>query len=241
MGDRLLFRQLLDYETYTYTYLVADRISREAVLIDPVYERVERELRLLAELGLRLRYVLETHVHADHVTGADRLRDATGCDIGLAEAAGVGEAAVQLSDGSSLAVGGLCLTALSTPGHTPGCLSYLMADRVFTGDALFIRGTGRTDFQQGSSRALYRSIRDKLFTLPDETLVFPAHDYNGNTQSTIGEEKAYNPRVFSGQSEDGFVELMDNLKLAQPKKMSVAVPANLHCGRGYVGTLSQVR
>ncbi|MCB0418510.1 MAG: MBL fold metallo-hydrolase [Bdellovibrionales bacterium] len=240
MGDRLLFRQLLDYESFTYTYLVADRVSRDAILIDSVFERVDRDLRLISELGLQLRYALETHVHADHVTGAARLREATGCVIGVGQAAGVEEAGLQLKDGSRLAFGGLTLTALATPGHTVGCLSYLLGDRVFTGDALFVRGTGRTDFQQGSASTLYQSICGKLYTLPDDTLVFPAHDYNGNTQSTIGEEKEYNPRIFDGQSEEAFSKLMSSLKLAHPKKIDVAVPANQHCGRGYSGQPAKV-
>ncbi|MEZ4751596.1 MAG: MBL fold metallo-hydrolase [Bdellovibrionota bacterium] len=241
MADGLLFRQLLDYESFTYTYLVADRVSREAILIDPVFERVDRDLRLLSELGLTLRYALETHVHADHVTGAHRLKEATGCELGVGSEAGVPGAALQLRDGNCLALGGLTLTALATPGHTVGCLSYLVADRVFTGDALFIRGTGRTDFQQGSAKRLYHSICDKLFVLPEDTLVYPAHDYNGNTQSTIGEEKAHNPRIFDGQSEEAFEKLMGNLKLAHPKKMDLAVPANQQSGRGYGSPLSQAR
>jgi glyoxylase-like metal-dependent hydrolase (beta-lactamase superfamily II)/rhodanese-related sulfurtransferase len=225
-------RQLFDPESSTYTYLLYDDQSREAALIDPVLEQAERDLTLLGELGLQLRYALDTHVHADHVTALGTLRQRTGCETVLSERSGSGCATRLVKHGDVLQLGGLAIEVRETPGHTSGCLSYVLADHsmAFTGDALLIRGTGRTDFQQGDAAGLYRSIHGQLFSLPDSCLVWPGHDYKGRTVSTIGEEKAFNPRVGGGRSETEFVQIMAGLQLAQPKKIDVAVPANLYCG-----------
>lgn len=227
---RLLFQQLFEKESSTYTYLLADAATREAVILDPVRETVARDLKLIRELDLKLRYVLETHVHADHVTGAGALREATGAKIGLARAAGVATADLPLDDGARIGFGQLALQVIATPGHTDGCLSYYLGDRVFTGDALLIRLAGRTDFQQGSAKRLYESLQ-KLFKLPDETLVYPAHDYAGFTSSTIGDEKKHNARIGGGKSEFEFVSIMNGLNLPPPKKLAEAVPANMKCGQ----------
>ncbi len=227
----LKMRQLFDQETWTHTYLLYDSENGEGVLIDPVKEKVDRDLNLLKELNVTLKYVLETHVHADHITGAGDLREKTGAKIYYGEKAAVPCADGLLKDGEELAFGNYSIKALSTPGHTDGCTSYVLGNMVFTGDALFIRGTGRTDFQQGSSEALYKSINSKLFTLPEDTLVYPGHDYKGMWVSTIGEEKKHNPRVGGGKTLKEFVEIMDNLNLANPKKLDISVPANLKCGQ----------
>jgi len=227
----LIMRQLFDQETRTHTYLLYDSENSEGIIIDPVKEKSVRDLGLLKELNVNLKYVLETHVHADHITGADDLRQATGAKVIYGDKAGVKCADGSLADNEELQFGKFTVKALATPGHTNGCTSYLVENMVFTGDTLFIRGTGRTDFQQGSSEALYESINSKLFTLPDDTLVYPGHDYKGMWVSTIGEEKAYNPRVGGGKSLEEFIEIMDNLNLANPKKLDIAVPANLKCGK----------
>jgi glyoxylase-like metal-dependent hydrolase (beta-lactamase superfamily II)/rhodanese-related sulfurtransferase len=230
MAQALVFQQLFEPESSTYTYLLADPATHEAVLIDPVVETVERDLKLVAELGLTLRYVLDTHVHADHVSAAGEIRRRTGARTGVSEHAGVDCADLPLTDGQTLAFGAHTLTCLATPGHTDSCMSFLVGDRVFTGDALMIRGTGRTDFQQGSPDRLYDSITRKLFALPDDTLVYPAHDYRGITSTSIGVEKRLNPRVGAGRTLEQFREIMAGLKLADPKKIAVALPANLSCG-----------
>lgn len=231
MNDQgLFFRQLFDYDTWTYTYLIADLQTQEAALIDTVKEQVSRDLNLVKELGFQLKFVLETHVHADHITGADEIRHETGAKGVVGGETKVSCADIRLSDGDSINLGRFQIKALATPGHTNGCTSYLIEDRVFTGDALLIHGTGRTDFQQGSSAILYESITQKLFSLPDATLVYPAHDYRGLTVSTIGEEKKFNPRVGGGKNKEEFIEIMATLKLAMPKKIQIAVPANLACG-----------
>jgi glyoxylase-like metal-dependent hydrolase (beta-lactamase superfamily II)/rhodanese-related sulfurtransferase len=202
------------------------------VIIDPVLEQVERDVTLIRELGLRLVYALDTHVHADHVTALGRLRLVLGCSTVLSECAGSGVADLLVKEGDRIAFGSRYLEVRETPGHTNGCLTYVLDDRsmAFTGDALLVRGCGRTDFQQGDARTLYRSIHQKIFTLPDETLLWPGHDYKGRTVTTVGEEKQWNPRLGSGRSEDEFVEIMAKLQLAYPKKMDIAVPANLMCG-----------
>jgi glyoxylase-like metal-dependent hydrolase (beta-lactamase superfamily II) len=225
----MLIRQLFDVETSTFTYLIADEVTREALLIDPVREHTARDLQLIDELGLRLRYVLETHVHADHVTGAGVISDLTGAPAAASEY-GAECASIRLHHGSKLPLGTLTIRAIATPGHTKDSLSFYCAGHVFTGDALFIRGTGRTDFQSGDAGELYDSITQKLFTLPDETRVFPGHDYRGQSMSTIGEEKRLNPRL-AGKSRSEFIEIMRGLKLAPPKKIQTAVAANLVCGR----------
>lgn len=226
----MIFRQLFDYDTWTYTYLLADEASREAVIIDPVREQLQRDLKLIEELGLTLKYALDTHVHADHITSAGDLREVTGCETGIGVGGDVSCADHALQNGDVLHFGGHTLAVMSTPGHTDSCLSFHVDNRVFTGDALFIRGTGRTDFQQGDAGRLYDSISEKLYALPDETLVYPAHDYRGNSVSTIGEEKRFNPRMT--QTRDAFIETMAALDLPDPKKIMEAVPANLACGRG---------
>jgi len=231
MKQDTIFHQLFEAETSTYTYLLADPTSREAILIDPVFETVERDLRLIAELDLQLLYVLDTHVHADHITGADEIRRRTGAKTGVSAKAGIDCADLALTDGQELHYGNHTLRVLETPGHTSSCLSFYGDGRVFTGDALLIRGTGRTDFQQGSSDKLYDSIHGKLFSLPSESVVYPGHDYQGHASSTIGMELKLNPRVGAGKTKNEFAQLMKELKLAQPKKINEAVPANLLCGK----------
>jgi sulfur dioxygenase len=228
----MLFRQLYDLESSTYTYLLADADTRDAVLIDPVLENVERDVGLLRELGLRLRYALDTHVHADHVTALGTLREQTGCRTVLSERAGVGVADVYVKDGDRLQFGRHELEARETPGHTSGCVTYVLGDRsmAFTGDALLIRGSGRTDFQQGDAEALYHSVHEKIFSLPDSTLLYPGHDYKGRTVTSVGEEKQHNPRLGGGKTAPQFIELMSKLQLAYPKKIDVALPANLQLG-----------
>lgn len=228
--EGLIFRQLFDYDTWTYTYLLADAQTREAVLIDTVIEQAPRDLQLIEELGLKLKYVLDTHVHADHITGAEEIRKATGAKTGVGAAAEVACADLALKEGDEIPFGRFRLKVLATPGHTNGCLSYLLGDRVFTGDALLVRGTGRTDFQQGSPERLYDSLQ-KLFALPPETLVYPGHDYRGMTVSTVGEERRFNPRAGQGKGKEEFVAILKSLQLAMPKKIHMAVPANLQCGR----------
>jgi len=226
----MILRQLFDAESWTYSFLIADEDTREAVIIDSVREQTERDLKLLEEMDLKLVYAIDTHVHADHVTALGRLRKATGCKTGYSVHGGVDCADLSLKDGDELSFGKHTIKVLETPGHTPGCISFLVDDMVFTGDALLIRGCGRTDFPGGDASALYHSIKDKLLTLPENTLVYPGHDYLGRMVSTIGEEKAHNPRL--ALDEEGFVDLMDNLKLDLPKQLNEALPANLACGGG---------
>ncbi len=229
----MIFRQLFDSQSSTYTYLLADSLTREALLIDPVFDHARRDAALIEELGLKLTFTLETHVHADHVTGAALLRHRLGSQIALSRESGAVGADRYLADGDVVAFGKRTLEARATPGHTGGCLSYVLDDcsMAFTGDALLIRGCGRTDFQQGSAPRLFKSVRERLFTLPEECLVYPAHDYRGLTSSSVGEEKKYNPRLALAIHEADFTGYMTNLGLAHPKLMEVAVPANLRCGR----------
>ncbi len=226
----VVVRQLFDRDSCTYTYLLVDPESRRGVIIDPVREQVERDLALVKELGVELLYVLETHVHADHVTSAGMIRQTTGAQIVYSEAAEVKAIDVVTHDGENLAFGTYRIQTIATPGHTDGCVSYYVDGMVFTGDALLIHGCGRTDFQQGSSEVLYDSITKKLFTLPPETLLYPGHDYNGRTRSTIGEEVRWNPRVGQGRSKVEFIRIMNDLNLDLPKKIHEAVPANMECG-----------
>jgi len=228
----MLFRQLFDGATWTYTYLLADPETGEAVLIDPVIEQVERDMTLLAELSLRLVYTLDTHVHADHVTGAGMLGRRLGSRSILSERGGSPWADVLVKHGDVIRFGGCALEVRETPGHTSGCLTYVTSDRTmaFTGDALLIRGCGRTDFQQGDPRRLYRSIHEQIFTLPDDAHLYPGHDYKGRTVTTVREEKRFNARLGGDKSEEAFVEIMNGLKLAKPARIDEAVPANLHCG-----------
>src|SRR5580704_7837403 len=225
----MIFRQLFDSVSSTYSYVLASRRGGEALIIDPVLEKVDRYLKLMEELDLNLVKAVDTHLHADHITGLGALRDRTHCVTVMGEASKVDVVSMRLADGDPLQIEGVSLQAIYTPGHTDDSYSYLMGDRVFTGDTLLIRGTGRTDFQNGSARAQYDSIFNRLLKLPDEMLVFPAHDYKGDTVSTIGEEKRFNPRL-QVRSVDEYVDLMSNLKLPNPKMMDVAVPANMHVG-----------
>ena len=227
----MLFRQLFDADTWTYTYLIADINTKEAILVDSVLEQVERDFKLLKELGLKLKYCLETHIHADHITGTGKLREMTGCTGIVPENAQAACADRYIKDGEILRVGDIEIKAIETNGHTDSHMAYLVNNtHVLTGDALFIRGCGRTDFQSGDAGTLYDRVTQKLFTLPDETLVYPGHDYKGQTVSTIGEEKQFNPR-FVGKNRDNFITFMDNLNLPNPKKMMEAVPANERCGK----------
>ena len=229
----LIFRQLFDPQSSTYTYLLADAGAREAVLIDPVFEQARRDAALVGELGLKLAWTLETHVHADHVTGAWLHKQRLGSRIALAAASGAEGADRLLAHGDRVEFGGRALEVRATPGHTNGCLTYVLDDHsmAFTGDALLIRGCGRTDFQQGSPHALFRSVKEQVFSLPDACLVYPAHDYRGLTASSVGEERAFNPRLGGQILEEDFAGYMNNLGLAHPKQMDIAVPANLRCGR----------
>lgn len=225
----VLTRQLFDPATSTYTYLVVDELSHKAALIDPVREQLERDLQLIGELGVTLELVLETHVHADHVTSAGAIVDRTGARAAVSEQ-GAKCASLRLHGGDTLQLGALQIRAIATPGHTPDSLSFLIEGNLFSGDSLLVRGTGRTDFQGGDAGALYDAITQRLFTLPDDTRVWPGHDYRGLTATTIGEEKRHNPRL-AGKTRDQFVAIMRELNLAPPKQMQVAVPANLACGR----------
>jgi len=225
----MIFRQLFDSVSGTYSYLLASRAGGEALILDPVLEKVDRYCQLLRELDLKLVKAVDTHLHADHVTGLGELRDRTHCITIMGEQSKADVVSMRVADGDRVTIEGLTLDVMYTPGHTDDSYSYLLGDRVFTGDTLLIRGTGRTDFQNGSARAQYESIFNRLLKLPDETLVFPAHDYKGDTVSTIGEEKRHNPRL-QVRSVDEYVELMANLKLPNPKMMDVAVPANMHVG-----------
>ena len=225
----MIFRQLFDQTSGTYSYLMASRKGGEALIIDPVLEKVDRYLQLIHELDLKLVKAVDTHLHADHITGLGALRDKTHCITVMGEQTKADTVSMRLSDGEKLTIEGISLDVIYTPGHTDDSYSFLMQDRVFTGDTLLIRGTGRTDFQNGDPRAQFESLFGRLLKLPDTTLVYPAHDYKGDTVSTIGEEKACNPRL-QVKSIDEYVELMNNLKLANPKMMDVVVPVNLKIG-----------
>ena len=229
----MIFRQLLDAATSTYTYLLADPERRVAILIDTVFEQHLRDLAILRELGLSLAFTLETHVHADHVTGAWLLREATGCVVTAPARASVTGADRLLAHGETLSCGAVELETRETPGHTEGCVTYVLADRsmAFTGDALLIRGAGRTDFQGGDPVRLFRSVREQIFTLPGDCAVYPGHDYEGRTMTTVAEERAHNPRLGDRVREQDFVGYMANLGLPHPKRMADAVPANLASGR----------
>src|ERR1700741_1814653 len=225
----MIFRQLFDSVSGTYSYLMASRRGGEALIIDPVLEKVDRYLQLVKELDLPLVKAVDTHINADHITGLGALRDRTHCITVMGENAKVDVVSMRVTEGDKLTIEGLAMDVLYTPGHTDDSYSFLMGDRVFTGDTLLIRGTGRTDFQNGSARAQYESLFGKLLKLPEETLVYPAHDYKGDTVSTSGEEKRCNPRL-QVKSVDEYVELMGKLNLPNPKMMDVAVPANMHVG-----------
>lgn len=225
----MIFRQLFDATSGTYTYLLASRRGGEALIVDPVLEKVDRYLSLIRELDLKLVKAVDTHIHADHITGLGALRDTTQCITVMGEQSSVDVVSMRVSDCDTIRIEGLALEAMYTPGHTDDSYSFRMADRVFTGDTLLIRGTGRTDFQNGCPRAQYESIFNRLLKLPDETMVFPAHDYKGDTVSTIGEERRCNPRL-QVKSVDEYAALMNGLNLSNPKMMDVAVPANQRQG-----------
>jgi sulfur dioxygenase len=229
----MIFRQLFDSATSTFTYLLADEITRTAILIDCVFEQHLRDLALIRELNLTLASTLETHIHADHVTGAWLMKEALGSTICVARAAGAEGADRELAPGDSVQTGQIELKVRATPGHTDGCLTYVSADQsvAFTGDALLIRGAGRTDFQGGSAARLFQSVHSQVFSLNDSCLLYPGHDYSGRTVTSVAEEKAYNPRLGTQVREEDFVGYMKNLNLPHPKKMADAVPANLKCGR----------
>ena len=225
----MIFRQLFDQVSATYTYLLASRPGGEALIIDPVLEKVDRYIQLVNEIDLKLVKAIDTHLHADHVTGIGALRDRTYCVTVMGEQSKADVVSMRVADGDKLRIEGLSLDVLYTPGHTDDSYCFRLGDRVFTGDTLLIRGTGRTDFQNGDPRAQYESIFNKLLRLPDETLVFPAHDYKGETVSTIAEERRYNPRL-QVKSVEQYVEVMNGLNLPNPKMMDVAVPANMRVG-----------
>jgi glyoxylase-like metal-dependent hydrolase (beta-lactamase superfamily II)/rhodanese-related sulfurtransferase len=229
----VIFRQLFDPVSSTYTYLLADEDSRAGVVIDPVFEHHARDAALVRELGIELKYTLDTHCHADHITGAWLMKQATGAQIVLAKAVGAENVDVAIVDGDTIELGAHTLHVRATPGHTDGCVTYVLDDAqmAFTGDCLLVRGAGRTDFQQGDAHRLYASIQDQIFTLPDTCLVYPAHDYAGRTGSSVGEERAHNPRVGGTADEGDFVAYMESLGLPHPNRIDEALPANLRSGR----------
>jgi glyoxylase-like metal-dependent hydrolase (beta-lactamase superfamily II)/rhodanese-related sulfurtransferase len=229
----LVFRQLFDPQSSTYTYLLGDAATGEALLIDTVFEHVRRDTALLRELGLRCVATLDTHVHADHVTGAWLMHAACGSAIMLSEASGATNADRLLKDGDRVPFGGRHVEVRATPGHTNGCLTYVLDDHrmAFTGDSLLIRGCGRTDFQQGSPARLYRSVKEQILSLPPGCLLYPGHDYRGLTVTSVAEEQRYNPRLGGDVDEADFTGYMNHLGLPHPKLIDIAVPANLRCGR----------
>jgi len=230
----MLFRQLFEPVSSAYTYLIACDEMREAALIDPVLETTDRDLQVLRELGLALKYTIETHIHADHVTGAARLRELTGCKAAVPEKSSADHADLAIREGEPILVGKLRLEPLYTPGHTDDHHAYYLqspdAARLFAGDVLLIDGCGRTDFQNGNAATLYRSVHEKIFSLPDDTLVYPGHDYQHRRVSSVAQERERNPRLGAGRSVEEFIALMSELHLPRPNKMDVAVPANLACG-----------
>jgi len=231
----MLFRQLFEPQSSAYTYLIGCERSGEAALIDPVFETVERDLQLLAALGLTLKCTIETHIHADHVTGASRLREQTGCTCAVPEQSGASHADVAVREGEPIHVGAMEIRPLYTPGHTDDHHAYFLdaggGARLFTGDVLLIDGCGRTDFQNGNAATLYRSVHDKIFALPGETLVYPGHDYQQRHVSSVAQERERNPRLGGRRTLDEFVAIMSALNLPRPRQMDVAVPANRLCGR----------
>ena len=230
----MIIRQLFDHDTWTFTYLLWDKNSKNALLIDPVLEQVDRDLDLIKKLGLSLTLILETHVHADHITGASILKEKTDADICYGSKTGVKGADIMLNDGHVINFSSHEIHVLHTPGHTDGCTSYYVDGHIFTGDTLFIEGTGRTDFQGGSAESTFESIRNKIFSYPDETIVYPAHNYNGFNLSTIAHERKYNPNVGDAISKEDFIENEKNKQRPYPKRFDVAVPANLKCGKASV-------
>jgi sulfur dioxygenase len=228
----MIFRQLFDHISSTYTYLIASDQGREAVIIDPVLENVNRYIKLLEELDLKLVKVIDTHIHADHISGMAELRDKTNCITVMGDATPADIVSMTVADNEDVKVDGITLKALHTPGHTSESFSYLMNDRIFSGDTLLIRGSGRTDFQNGNPYDAYESIFGRLLKLPEHTLLYPGHDYKGDTVSTIGEEKRFNPRL-QVKSAKEYADIMNNLNLPDPKMMDIAVPGNLSLGINY--------
>lgn len=230
MQENIIFYQLFEADSSTYTYIIADNKTKYAAIIDPVLETVERDLKLIVELELKLIYILETHIHADHITGANEIRKRTQAKTAVSSQAGVSCADISLNDGQELLLGDKKIKVIATPGHTDTCLTYYFEGMLFTGDTLLIRGCGRTDFQQGSSDKLYDSVHGRLYKLPEDTIIYPGHDYRGQTSTTIALEKKFNPRLNSSTTKDEFKKTMSELKLASPKKIHEAVLANLSCG-----------
>ena len=224
-----MFKQMFDTESSTYTYLLADESTRETVIIDPVASHIDDYIAMIKQHNLHLKYALETHVHADHITASGTLRERLGIKTGVSELCGAVAADMQLNDGEVLQFGAQQINVVATPGHTAGSVSFLYKDRIFTGDSLLINGCGRTDFQGGSAASLFDSIANKIFSLPDETLIYPGHDYNGRRVSSVAQEKAINPRL-AGKTREEFIAIMNNLNLPKPKLIDIAVPANRMCG-----------
>ncbi len=224
-----MFKQMFDAESSTLTYLIVDDVTREALLIDPVASHVDEYIALIKALNCLLKYSIETHVHADHITASGKLREKLNIQTAVGELCGAATADIQLKEGDVLIVGYQTIKVIATPGHTAGSLSFLWHDKLFTGDALLINGCGRTDFQGGDAGVLFDSINNKIFTLPDETLIYPAHDYNGKRVSCVGQEKAINPRL-ADKTRDEFIAMMGSLNLPKPALIDIAVPANRMCG-----------
>jgi len=229
----MIFRQLFDSKSSTYTYLLGCETSREAIIIDTVFEQHARDSALINELGLKVKYCLDTHVHADHVTGAWLMKQAFGAQIAISATAGVAQVDLELSDGDVLAFGDSSITAWATPGHTDGCMTFVTNNRLtaFTGDCLLIRAAGRTDFQAGDVNTMWHSIKDKIFSLPDDCLIYPGHDYMGRTVSTVQEEKKHNPRIGGEAREEDFAGYMENMNLPHPAQLEIALPANMRSGK----------
>lgn len=224
------FKQLYDATSSTYTYILFDGESLDAIVIDPVLEQYDRDLNLIRQLNLNVLYVFETHIHADHITSSYKFKQDLGAKIAVNENAKASCADVHIKEGQEFTFGDFKIKALMTPGHTDTCTTYYCENMLFTGDALLVRGCGRTDFQQGSAETLFNSVIEKIFTFADETMIYPAHDYKGFTSSTVGEEKLYNLRLSLDKTKEDFVKIMNNLNLDHPKKIKEAVPANLNCG-----------
>lgn len=229
--SHLKIKQLFDYDTWTYTYLLWDESSRKSIIIDPVLEQLDRDVNLINKLNLRLMYIFETHVHADHITAASKLKKSFNAKICYGSKTGVEGADVLFDDGDKVSLGQHEIVVMHTPGHTGGCVSYYTKGSIFTGDTLFIEGTGRTDFQEGSSSNIYDSVKKKIFSYPDDTVVYPSHNYNGFLSSTIGHERKFNPNVGDDISKDEFLENERKKDRPYPKRFDVAVPANLKCGK----------
>lgn len=227
----MIFHQFFEQESSTYTYLLACEDTQQAILIDPVASEIEHYAKFLAVKNLTLAYSLDTHVHADHVTAANQLREEFGCKTVLHRNSDVACGDIFITDKSAIRIGDILVEARYTPGHTNACTSYVVEGMVFTGDALLIDGCGRTDFQEGNAATLYDSIHQQIFSLPDETIVYPGHDYKGRLSSTVGQERLHNARLGNGRSKQEFIDIMQNLNLPYPKKIDIALPANKACGK----------